>query len=168
MYVQTTATHCSTQLRSLPIFEIVFDTTVDSGCCLRHFHSWTCAHIYKKWVTNLPLPWNLRSGFTIATNRSSDIATSVNTDTPVEKSFINSDILHMRVPQGHDSTVYTTDTNGTAVNMSMRSAIDSDIICLLKYENEKCLRKKNVIDERHGEIVFINTSKIKLLKLMYN
>lgn len=44
--------------------------------------------------------------------------------------------VHIRVPHGHDSTVYTTDTNGTAVNISMRSAIDSDKIWLSMHENE--------------------------------
>lgn len=72
----------------------------------------------------------------MATNRSNDIQTSVNTETPVEKSFMNSDTMHIRVPQGHDSNVYTTETNGTAVKMSIRSAIDSDKMCLIK-RNEK-------------------------------
>lgn len=84
---------------------------------------------------NLPVPLNRRSGFTIATKRSSDMATRVNTDTPVEKSFINSEITHTLLPKGHESTVYTTDTNGTAVNISMRSAIDNDKMCL--NENRK-------------------------------
>lgn len=82
---------------------------------------------------NLPVPRNRRNGFTMATNRSSDMATNVNTDTPVEKSFINSDIIHTPVPQGQLSTVYTTDTNGTAVNISIKSAIDSDKMCLNEY-----------------------------------
>lgn len=33
------------------------------------------------------------------------MATSVKTDTPVEKSFINSDTTHIRLPHGQDSTV---------------------------------------------------------------
>lgn len=82
----------------------------------------------------------------MATNRSKDIATSVNTDTPVEKSFINSDTLHNRVPHGHDSTVYTTDTNGTAINISMRSAIDSDKMCLLMYGNKIEKKKQNILN----------------------
>lgn len=56
-------------------------------------------------LKNLPVPRNLRKGFTIATKRSSDMATNVNTDTPVEKSFINSDTIHIREPHGHDSNV---------------------------------------------------------------
>lgn len=85
----------------------------------------------------------------MAINRSNDIATSVNTETPVEKSFINSDILHIREPHGHDSTVYTTDTNGTAVNISMRSAMLSDKICLQFGMYEKLKRK---MKEREREI----------------
>lgn len=81
-------------------------------------------------LDDLPLLRNLRNGFTIATNRSSDIATNVKTDTPVEKSFMNSDTIHILVPHGHDSTVYTTDTNGTAVKINIKSAIDNDKICL--------------------------------------
>lgn len=95
-------------------------------------------------MQNLPVPRNLRSGLTIATNRSSDMATSVNTDTPVEKSFINSLIIQTPVPQGHDSTVYTTDTNGTAVNISIRSAIDNDKICLKENVEAKLLTKLNI------------------------
>lgn len=88
--------------------------------------SWILMFEPKNW--NLPLPWNLRRGFTMATNRSNDIATSVNTDTPVEKSFINSDIMHIRVPQGHDSTVYTTDTNDIIENVIiLRLLLFSDI-----------------------------------------
>lgn len=64
------------------------------------------------------------------------MATSVNTETPVEKSFINSDTTHIRVPHGHDSTVYMTDTNGTAVSISIRSAIDNDKMCLNGREGE--------------------------------
>lgn len=81
-------------------------------------------------MPNLPLPRKRRSGLTIATKRSNDIATSVKTETPVEKSFINSDKTHMPVPHGHDSTAYTIDTNGTTDKINIKSAIDNDKICL--------------------------------------
>lgn len=103
--------------------------------------------IYWSWIElkflYLPLPRNRRKGFTIATKRSSDIATNVNTETPVEKSFINSDIIHIPVPHGHDSTVYTTDTNGTAVNINIKSAMDNDKMCLKSREKiENIINRK--------------------------
>lgn len=62
----------------------------------------------------------------MAKNRSLDRAVNVKTDTPIETSFINSDIVHIVLPHGHDSTVYTSDTNGTDVTINNKSANASD------------------------------------------
>lgn len=96
----------------------------------------------------------------MAINRSNDIATSVNTDTPVEKSFINSDIIHIRVPHGHDSTVYTTDTNGTAVNISMRSAMLSDRICL-QFGMDAKIEEINETNRKRNKRIFRNHMLVK-------
>lgn len=61
--------------------------------------------------------WNLRRGSTIAKNRSPDNAVRVNTDTPIDKSLKNSDILQINSPQGHESTMKTADVKGTFKNM---------------------------------------------------
>lgn len=53
----------------------------------------------------LPCAWNLRSGSTMAKNRSLDKAVNVNTETPIETSLTNSDIVQMVLPHGHDSNV---------------------------------------------------------------
>lgn len=75
----------------------------------------------------------------------------MNTETPVEKSFINSDIIHIPVPHGHDSTVYTTDTNGTAVNINIKSAMDNDKMCLKSREKLKIrsIKKYRNADEHN-------------------
>lgn len=62
-------------------------------------------YVIIKQMIHLPCPWNLRSGSTIAKNRSLDKAVNVNTDTPIDTSFTNSDIVHIILPHGHDSNV---------------------------------------------------------------
>lgn len=62
----------------------------------------------------------------MAKNRSLDKAVNVNTDTPIDTSFTNSDIVQMVLPHGHDSNVYTSDTNGTDVTMTSKSASAND------------------------------------------
>lgn len=74
----------------------------------------------------LPWPWNFRNGSTIAKNRSLDKAVNVNTDTPIDTSFTNSDIVQIVLPHGHDSNVYISDTNGTDVTMTSKSANAND------------------------------------------
>lgn len=57
------------------------------------------------WYNYSPCAWNLRSGSTMAKNRSLDKAVRVNTETPMDTSLTNSDIVHMVLPHGHDSSV---------------------------------------------------------------
>lgn len=73
----------------------------------------------------------------MAKNRSLDNAVNVKTDTPIETSFTNSDSVHMYSPHGHESTVYTIDTNGTEVTMTSRSANASDRMYLKKKNEEE-------------------------------
>lgn len=59
------------------------------------------------------LPVSFRIGSTMAKQRSADNAVNVKTETPIERSLINSENLQTTTPYGHDSTVYTVDVNGT-------------------------------------------------------
>lgn len=85
----------------------------------------------------LPCPWNFLNGSTMAKNRSLDSAVNVNTDTPIDTSFTNSDIVQIVLPHGHDSNVQTTDTNGTDVMMTSKSANANDRIYLEKNSKNK-------------------------------
>lgn len=58
----------------------------------------------------------------MAQYRSADSAVSVKTDTPMLMSFPVSDILQMVSPHGHDSRVYITDTKGTQISITSKSA----------------------------------------------
>lgn len=80
----------------------------------------------------------------MAKNRSLDKAVSVNTETPIDTSFTNSDIVQMVLPHGHDSKVYTTDTNGTDVTMTSKSANANDSM----YLEQKCKNKNTEEKER--------------------
>lgn len=83
-----------------------------------------CKHVNSMW--HLPCAWNFRNGSTMAKNRSLDKAVNVNTETPMETSLTNSDIVQMVLPHGHDSSVYTNETNGTEVTINSKSASASD------------------------------------------
>jgi len=61
---------------------------------------------------------------------SADRATRVKTDTPMLKSFMNSENLHINSPKGQDSIVYRMDVNGTQKRMTVRSPRAIDIIYL--------------------------------------
>lgn len=57
--------------------------------------------------------WNFRSGSQIAKNLSPDKAVNVKTDTPIDKSLKNSEILQINSPHGHESCMNIADVNGT-------------------------------------------------------
>lgn len=81
-----------------------------------------------------PCALNFLSGSTIAKNRSLDNAVNVKTDTPIDTSFTNSDIIHIDSPHGHEATVYTIETNGTVVIITNKSAKASDKMYLKRGE----------------------------------
>lgn len=70
--------------------------------------------------------WNFLNGSTIAKNLSALNAVSVKTDTPIERSLINSDAEHMVCPHGQESIAYTTATNGTLNSTTNKSATAND------------------------------------------
>jgi hypothetical protein len=49
----------------------------------------------------------------MATNRSPESAVKVKTETPIDKSLKNSDILQINSPHGHESKIKIADVNGT-------------------------------------------------------
>lgn len=51
------------------------------------------------------LPVSFLIGSTIAKYRSADKAVKVNTETPIDRSLINSENLHTTSPYGHESTI---------------------------------------------------------------
>lgn len=63
---------------------------------------------------------------------SADRAVNVNTDTPMLTSLAVSDILQISSPQGQDSSVYMTETNGTQMRITNRSASAKEKMYLTK------------------------------------
>ena len=79
--------------------------------------------------------WNFFMGSTMAKNLSAESAVRVNTDTPIDMSWAVSESLHMSSPHGHDSTVYTTDVNGTLVINTSKSPSAKDNMYLKNERN---------------------------------
>ena len=59
-------------------------------------------------------------GSTIAKKRSAERAVSVNTETPTEMSLAHSETLQSISPNGHESSTYTVNVNGTHVRITCR------------------------------------------------
>ena len=79
----------------------------------------------------------------MAKNRSPDSAVSVNTDTPIETSLINSEKVQSSPPQGHESSVQMTDVSGTVVTINNKSANANDKMYLQREASHK-----NAINQR--------------------
>lgn len=63
-------------------------------------------------------------------------------ETPIDTSLTNSDIEQSVWPHGHESKIYTTDTRGTTVKITRRSATANETM-YLEWKKENYIKVEN-------------------------
>lgn len=115
-------------------------------------------------VARFPLcEWNFLSGSTIAKNRSPLRAVSVNTETPIDRSLKNSEMMHSGSPHGHELWMYITLVSGTVVKITIKSprAKERMYLCCWK---EKVSHLLNIFLSE----IFLSTHKMYRNDGIYN